>query len=131
MAEVTDALFDVTPTPPDPVEPAERLSADRRRTARQRELISRGHHPLAFLGAARHPDTVGVAFERTDPRGRPLTCGSCAFRRLQFGGARDYPKCIRSPDDAPDTAPRATGGAASDVRAWWPACTKWVGITRD
>jgi hypothetical protein len=122
---MTDGLFEMTPT--QPPAPRDRLSADRARTERQRLLISRGHHPLAYLGAARHPDTVGVAYERTDPRGRDLTCGSCRFRQLQFGGARDYPKCIWSTDGA--TQHRATGGASSDVRAWWPACRDYQKAT--
>jgi hypothetical protein len=124
---VTDALFEtenLASLTPRAREKPEKLSADRRRTARQRELITRGHHPLAYLGAARHPDTRGLAYERTDPTGRDLTCGSCRFRRLQFGGARDYPKCIVPGDGSPMT--RATSGASSDVRAWWPACTLWA-----
>jgi hypothetical protein len=121
---MTDGLFEMTPTPP----PArERLSADRARTERQRLLISRGHHPLAYLGAARHPDTVGVAYERTDPRGRDLTCGSCRFRELFSTGNRTVPKCTASVSGA--YLPRVQHSVSSDVRAWWPACRDYQKAT--
>lgn len=104
-------------------EKREKLSPDRRRTVRQRELISRGHHPLAYLGAARHPDTRGQAYERTDSAGRELTCGSCRFRELFSTGSRTVPKCTASVSGA--YLPRVQHSVASDVRAWWPACTLW------
>jgi hypothetical protein len=120
---VTDALFEtenLASLGPSARTVPEDLSPDRRRTARQRELISRGHHPLAYLGAARHPDTRGLAYERTDRTGRDLTCGSCRCRELMGAGGRTVPKCTGSVSGG---WPRATHSAASDVRAWWPACT--------
>jgi hypothetical protein len=47
-AELT--LFDVTPTPP-----PEKISPDRRRTARQRALIAAGIHPLMGAGGRTWP----------------------------------------------------------------------------
>ena len=43
------------------------------------------------------------------------TCGTCTHRILR-GRHSTYPKCDRGP---------ITNGAATDVRAWWPACTRW------
>lgn len=117
----------MTPTP-EPA-PADKLSADRRRTERQRLLISRGQHPLGFLGVTRNPKTRGLSYERTDPAGRDFTCGSCKFRETSRPGARTIAKCVWTSDGK--WFPRVTSSVASDVRAWWPACTKWVGIRRD
>jgi len=47
------------------------------------------------------------------------TCGNCRFREVFGRAKRGYPKCTYGGD----TPPRATHSAASDVRAWWPACT--------
>lgn len=79
------------------------LSADRRRTARQKRLIEQGIHPLA--------QTVTVPEKGT--------CGDCVHR-VAFGhNSRSYPKCT-----LPSARPaRMTHGAATDCRAWWPACT--------
>jgi len=98
------------------------LSPDRRRTARQLELITRGHHPLAYLGAARHPETRGETYTRDDTRGRPLTCGTCAHRELFTPGARTVAKCTGSNTGG---WPRVTHSPSSDVRSWWPACMLW------
>lgn len=78
----------------------EDLSADRRRTARQRQLIADGWHPL------------------TRDRARPDlgTCGTCVHRQLVGHHGRSYPKC--------DVGP-VTHGSATDVRAWWPACSRF------
>lgn len=78
---------------------APRRSADRRRTARQRAQVELGVHPLA--GTRLRPD-LG-------------TCGDCPMRELRSSGGRVYPKCKLGPD---------SNGAATDVRAWWPACTR-------
>jgi hypothetical protein len=77
---------------------AEPLSADRRRTARQRQLVADGWHPLT-RGRA-HPE-LG-------------TCGDCRHR---LAAGRTYPKCELGP---------ANRGAATDVRAWWPACSRFT-----
>lgn len=101
--------------------PVERLSADQARTLRQKTAISRGQHPLTYLGAVRHPDTLSEVYARGDARGRPLTCGTCRFRELHGAGNRTVAKCIWPPGTM--AAPRFTSSASSDVRAWWPACT--------
>ena len=97
-------LFDVEPVPAPP--PAEKLSPDRRRTQRQRQVIAAGRHPLSLLFPWVRLWT-----------GTDRTCGDCRFRVL-LGHSRTYPKCT-----AGDGWPRASHGAATDVRAWWPACT--------
>jgi len=80
------------PGMPIPLPPAE-TSPDRRRTARQRALVEQGWHPL------------------TGTRTRPElgTCGDCAHR---LSAGRRYPKCEL----------RVSASAATDCRAWWPAC---------
>jgi hypothetical protein len=124
---MTDALFDlpgnVSSAGPLAREMPDKLSPDRARTARQRRAITAGRHPLEHVFPTyRHPATRGVAYERDDDLARPYTCGSCRFRQvLGGGGRRSYPKCVEG-----DTAPRATHGAASDVRRWWPACIRYV-----
>lgn len=101
----------VPPTPSD-------LSADRRRTARQRAVIGAGGHPLGL--ALRRPLPL-----HSDPERK---CGNCRFRvLLDLGTERRYPKCTvpRGPfsrtGDAP--APRVSAGAGTDTRKWWPGCT--------
>lgn len=97
-APVTDALFDMEPIAPPSVE---KVSADRRRTMRQRAQVAAGIHPLTRLKA--RPD-LG-------------TCGDCARRVLLGYHRRTYPKCEEH---------EVTHGAATDVRAWWPACERFV-----
>lgn len=89
------------------------LSADRRRTLRQAEAIADGRHPLT--GGPLH-SLASRARDADAPKSDPFTCGSCYFReRLDYHN-RTYAKCL-----AGDGA-RVSHGAASDVRAWWPAC---------
>jgi hypothetical protein len=62
---------------PEPVPPPEQLSADRRRTIRQRGLIAAGRHPLAAVltNLRLHPDAgrpTGPGQEIAGP-----TCGTC------------------------------------------------------
>lgn len=83
---------------PDPPEPPA-LSAGARLTARQHALVERGIHPLTKEQA--RPD-LG-------------TCGTCVHRVQRGGTATAYPKC-----DHPGTP--ISKGAATDVRASWPAC---------
>lgn len=111
-------MFDMDPTP---VVEAPRVSPDERRTVRQRDAVRRGLHPLAlvFPLIRRHPGTIGETYTAGDERARDLTCGSCRFRDLQDHHGRRYAKCWKDGDR------RATSGAATDVRAWWPACTSW------
>jgi hypothetical protein len=102
--------------PVEPVEPVENLSAGQRLTLRQTQDISLGRHPLT--GGVLHPQ----ASRRRDsdsPKDDPFTCGSCYFREARRYHGKSYPKCIAY---APS---RITHGPASDVRAWWPACTDY------
>jgi len=112
-----------------PVEPVEKLSADRRRTLRQAALITAGWHSL--LNPVYGPVVAAKLHElgrrnagSTDQRGLPFTCGSCAFRVLIDWHNRSYPKCVQGLVDGEplDYSPRVSHGTASDVRAWWPAC---------
>lgn len=106
------ALFDLTDQQQADYEAAQRaleaaeaeaaLSAGRRLTLRQKRDVEAGRHPLA--DGATYPD-----------RG---TCGDCRFRRLEEYHNRTYPKCA-----APGV--RNASSVATDVRAWWPACSKW------
>ena len=95
--------------PTDPT-PAEDLSAGQRLTRRQAADIALGRHPLT--GGQLHPDA-----DRDNASGsrEPFTCGTCTHRRP--GGFRAYPKCTNFDGRL------ITHGPASDVRAWWPACT--------
>lgn len=84
------------------------LSADQRRTQRQRRDVELGKHPLT--GEQTRPD-LG-------------TCGTCALRSNEFS-PHGYPKCTRGAQHehrAPRPGPYMTRGAATDCRAWWPAC---------
>jgi hypothetical protein len=92
-AELT--LFDATPIPP-----PEKISPDRRRTARQRALIAAGIHPL--MGGPTHPDQG--------------TCGTCAHRIHVGDTGRTWPKCDLH---------ELTHGAGTDCRGWWPACGRY------
>lgn len=107
-------------------EPAERvdehLSPDRRRTLRQIGQVSAGIHPLT--GGRLH-DQATRHRAPTDGKRDPFTCGSCWFRGNRGGVAGSYPKCW-----AGDGA-RVTGGPATDVRAWWPACPDYTPADRD
>lgn len=102
-----------------------RLSADRKRSLRQLEAIRRGGHPLGlvFIGRiSRHPDTIGLTYDRDQPRGRPLTCGTCRWRSQ--AGLHTWPKCWWW-DDTSKPGVRVTASACTDVRAWWPACRQY------
>jgi hypothetical protein len=105
---VDDGLFPEPPRTATPTTGADDLSADQRRTARRRDLLAQGIHPLA--GTALHPDAPRVT-ERGQPGDGPR-CGGCAH--LDKHG--DWHKC--------DLIPR-TNGAGTDARRWWPACTRW------
>lgn len=85
-------------------DPQAGLSADRRRTLRQRGDVDRGIHPLTH-GKAR-PDL-----------GR---CGTCAHRVMRGHGGQAFPKCDLGP---------ATRSASTDVRRWWPACDRYEAST--
>lgn len=116
-------LFEV----PEPVpEPVEKLSADRRRTQLQAARIARGLHPLG--GSLGYPLPLHRDAEKSRTAGGPR-CGSCRYRAVIPWHSRSYPKCLfgyQSLDaGGNENPPRATHGAGSDVRAWWPACPDW------
>jgi len=106
------------------------LSAGRRLTLRQAEMVADGIHPLTR--GPLHP-LASLNRDASAPKGDPFTCGSCYFRKVAQYHDRAYPKCCLP---GPNTGqvktygsvtvtvgyPRATHSAASDVRAWWPAC---------
>lgn len=93
------------------VQPAAPLSATRRMTRLKQQLLACGLHPLSRTSRPLplHPDAAPPD-DRTAPG---LRCGTCVHRIVNHRG---YPKC-----GAADGA-RATRGARTDVRAWWPAC---------
>lgn len=96
MSDVS--LFDPDDLPPAPA-PAEKLSADRRRTLNQKRLLSEGTHPATKLPLA----------------GNGETCGSCAHHDIHERWPRRWHKCEYT----------ATSGAGSDIRVSWPACVRW------
>ncbi|MEU8023739.1 hypothetical protein AB0B88_16140 [Micromonospora haikouensis] len=118
--ETQPGLFDVDPQwqPAAPAtEPPAPLSAGRRLTLRQAATLDGGRHPLTR--GPLHPDAA-PADDRRAPGHR---CGTCQHRRPVGGTARSYPKCWHGWSGRPeDTPPRYSGGPATDVRAWWPAC---------
>jgi hypothetical protein len=86
-------------------QPAEKLSADRRRTLRQQHDLEVGRHPMT--GAALHADAAPIE----DRKAPGLRCRSCRF--IEHHG---WPKCVQP------SGRGATHSAASDARLWWPAC---------
>lgn len=107
-----DALFPGFEPPEPAASKNPDLSADRRRTLRQAELIKFGTHPL---GGTLHPDADRNA-HRDDGKTLPLRCGTCVHRVILGYHTASYPKC--------DLTTMAHS-AASDCRAWWPACTRY------
>jgi hypothetical protein len=116
---VSDTLFDVDPTQVQPAEPAEKLSADRRRTLRQADALARGRHPLEL--ALGFPLGLHAQAAPADDRTAPgLRCRTCRFREVLTHNDGRFPKCLYAATEKQQ--PRVTRGAATDVRAWWPAC---------
>jgi len=123
---MADALFDLDPADVRTPEPQEKLSADRRRTQRQAQAIENGRHPIGLaLGwpLKLHPEAA-PADDRKAPGRR---CGNCRFRQIFRYHNKTYPKCVRPDGDSAEQyerlgPPRATHGAGTDVRAWWPGC---------
>ena len=116
-----DALFHL-PDGARIAEPAAELTEGQRRNRLHLMRISDGCHPLG-PPLRLHPDA-----DRTGNRDGPgPRCGTCRHRVLTGGHSRDYPKCVwpETTFRGQKRCPRATFGAASDVRAWWPACTTY------
>lgn len=105
---MTDLFPDFDVPRIDHPERAPGLSADRRRTLRQRADVDAGRHPLTRGRLADSPDA---------------RCGNCQFRMLVDYHNRTYPKCWQWADRDSAGYARFTHSAASDVRAWWPGCT--------
>lgn len=113
---MTQPLFDgyEPPAPPPGVDPT--LSAGQRLTQRQTADVRAGRHPLT--GGRLHPDAARDA-SKDDARSLPFTCGTCVHREIHTHNNGRYPKCIHP------QAGRDSRSAASDVRAWWPACGQY------
>lgn len=129
------------------------LTAGERMRRRQAARISNGYHPLALeTGTLRlHPDAPRITSREAGSRlGDYLQCGTCRFRQPVNGGNRDYPKCLFGREERPITdrmraayptlygsakvvilTPRMSHGGATDVRAWWPACTDYQRVSTD
>lgn len=115
----TLTLFEVNESQRAPELP--KLSADARRTQRQLEVLAAGYHPLT--NTRLHPEAA--PFDDRSAPGR--RCGNCRFREVLAYRQNAFPKCMFPGDLGADEIevlgpPRVTHGAASDVRAWWPAC---------
>lgn len=95
---------------------AEKLSADQRRTQRQARDIANGVHPLTRWRL--HPEADRTRTRESGARD-PFTCGTCRLRAIYTWRSKSYAKC------EVDGGVMATHSAASDVRAWWPACLKY------
>lgn len=107
----TDGLFDMEPMAV-PVDELVGLSPDQRRTVRQRQNIKRGLHPVSGWGLhAEAPRVTHVGQQAPGPR-----CGDCRFLHLSKHHDRSYLKC---------DVVGVTNGAGTDMRRWWPACTRW------
>lgn len=140
-----DALFGdeglrTSPSPDD----AE-ITAGERMRRRQAARIARGYHPLPFGHLRLHPDAPRVlSKEAAAEAGDYPSCGTCRFREVTGGHARDFPKCLFGREERPVTdeerarypyllgdakvritTPRMSHSEATDVRAWWPACIDW------
>lgn len=114
-----DALFHVDE--PTRAAPTADLSADRRRTLRQLDTLTRGLHPLGLaLTVGRYLALHVEAAPYNDRSAPGRRCGNCRFRRTLPHHNIAYPKCAFGSTDA--GAPRASHGSGTDVRAWWPAC---------
>jgi hypothetical protein len=97
------------------------LSAGQRLTLRQAQQITQGIHPMTLaytLPLLLHPDADRARTRNTHVPLAAFTCGTCVFRQTIGHRSGTYPKCTRP--GAP-----VSHGPATDVRAWWPACTHY------
>lgn len=96
------------------------ISADRRRTEVQHARILNGVHPLSGIIAGCYLALHVEAAPANDRTAAGRRCGNCRFREVLGHHDRAYGKCTWP--DGSRKGPRVTSSAASDVRAWWPAC---------
>jgi hypothetical protein len=89
-------LFDTGP----PSEPAEPLSADRRRTIANNRRLAGGIHPVTRLPLANNGES----------------CGTCSNLNREQHNSRSYFKC---------GLVLSTSGPGTDIRLRWPACNLW------
>lgn len=121
---MSETLFDGYEPTPLPPSRDRALSADRRRTERQKEQIRAGIHPLT----GRQVHLLGDIYASADDaKNLPYRCGSCIFRQVLRYHDSAFPKCLfpesRGADEVETKGyPRVSHSTASDVRAWWPAC---------
>lgn len=118
---MTAELFDSAPwrVAPAPPEVDDRTPEQRRRD-RQLRLLETGVHPITHRRL--HVDAPPPG-DRNAPGPR---CGTCRFRELFQHHDRRWPKCFYGWDgDYRHDVPYASHGAATDVRAWWPACVAY------
>jgi hypothetical protein len=124
---MADALFDLDPGQIRTPTPVEQMSPGGRRTLRQAQAAAVGRHPLGLAldrPLTLHPEAA-PAGDRQAPGRR---CGNCRFRQIFRYHKKPYPKCAHPGSYSAEQyerlgPPRATHGAGTDVRAWWPGCT--------
>ena len=100
-------LFDMEPTVV-AAEPVEKLSAGRKRTWKREVGIANGMHPLSNV-------IPGLRLHVDAPRERDAAgprCDDCCHATR----SGDYNKCDLY----------ISGCESSDLRLWWPACTRFV-----
>lgn len=112
---MSDTLFDGYEPEPQPHKDPD-LSAGRRLTLRQQADIRAGRHPLT--AGLLHPE-ADRGSTKDDGANRPYSCGTCVFRQVLGHHNHAYPKCTAFGDTY------QTHSAATDVRAWWPACPSY------
>lgn len=108
-------LFDLDG--PTPAVVSHERTVEARRRARQYNALIGGSHPLS-LAVGRHISLHADAAPPDDRKAEGLRCGTCRWRALLGHHNRTYAKCVIDPK-------RLTHGAATDVRAWWPACVDY------
>lgn len=106
MSDVAElSLFEVDSLAVPTVE-KEKLSATRRLTIRNENLLARGIHPAS-----------GFPLLVTDAK--PAKCRTCLFKRYVNAGANSYNKCEKH-------RLGMSRSNASDIRVSWCACTLYV-----
>lgn len=107
----TEPLFDV----PEPAkaDPTAGMSYGRRLTWKQCRALEAGSHPLSLAPTIGYLSLHPGAAPWDDRTADGHRCGTCTFRSRT---ERGFKKCgFRN-------GTRATRGAATDLKSWWPAC---------